>query len=53
MTATPPLTLLNDGAKLSDISRAAINNFGLYHELKNKVTQWQQWYLAQKALSAK
>ena len=50
MTATPPLMPLNEGAKLSDISKAAINNFGLYHELGNKVTQWQRWYTEQKAL---
>ena len=53
MEPAHPLQTLEAGAKLSDISKAAISNFGLYHQLENKVTQWQQWYLAQKALADK
>lgn len=53
MTPAAPLVLLEEGAKLSDISKAGIRNSGLYHEIANRLAQWQSWYSAQKALAEK
>ena len=48
VTRCPDLEKLNDGARLSDVSRTITVNYGTYYECAVKADAWQEWYAIQK-----
>ena len=50
MNKCPPLTKLQEGAKLSDVAKNVTHNYSLYHECSVKADMWQEWYSSQKKI---
>lgn len=50
MTACPQLKPLEQDAKLSDVGRTVVINYGTYYECAVKVDTWIEWYNGQKKI---
>ena len=50
MQSCPSLQKLNDGAKLSDVSKTISINYETYYECSVKVDGWIEWYNTQKII---
>ena len=46
----PPLSKLNDGAKLSDVATTVNDNYTLYYKCALKNDDWNEWYQDQKRI---
>ena len=49
-TKCPPLERLEDGSKLSDISKTVTRNYSTYYECAARHDGWVEWYQVQKKL---
>jgi hypothetical protein len=50
MSTCPQLEKVQDGAKLSDISKTITNNYNTYYECAVKTDAWIEWYQKQKTI---
>ena len=50
MERCPDLKKLENGPKLSDISKTVTINYGTYYECAVKVDTWREWYEVQKRI---
>ena len=50
MEKCPELEQTGDTQKLSDVLKVVTENYSDYHECRNKVDAWTQWYKTQKQI---
>jgi hypothetical protein len=50
MVKCPQLTLVENGVKLSELTRTVTMNYNTYYECAVKVDAWQEWYQIQKKI---
>ena len=48
--ACPQLQPLNEGAKLSDVSKTVVVNYSTYYECAIKLNTWIRWYDEQRVI---
>lgn len=48
--ACPDLAIVKDNPELSEVLEVVTANYGKYHECKNKVDAWNEWYKSQKQI---
>jgi hypothetical protein len=46
----PQLQTVNEGVKLSELTKTVTVNYGTYYECAVKADQWQEWYEIQKRI---
>jgi len=46
----PQLQTVNEGVKLSELTKTVTVNYGTYYECAVKADQWQEWYEVQKRI---
>jgi hypothetical protein len=46
----PQLLTVNEGVKLSELTKTVTVNYGTYYECAVKADQWQEWYEIQKII---
>ena len=46
----PQLLTVNEGVKLSELTKTVTVNYGTYYECAVKADQWQEWYEVQKII---
>lgn len=49
-TVCPDLTMVKQGAKLSEIVEIVADNYYTYYECQVKVDAWKEWYDTQKKI---
>lgn len=47
------LKTINDGAKLSDLTKTVSENYASYHECNAKLSEWNEWYDKQRKIFEK
>ena len=50
MERCPQLTTVENGVKLSELTRTVTMNYSTYYECAVKVDAWQEWYQIQKKI---
>jgi hypothetical protein len=50
MERCPQLTTVENGVKLSELTRTVTMNYSTYYECAVKVDAWQEWYQIQKRI---
>jgi hypothetical protein len=50
MEQCPQLTTVENGVKLSELTRTVTMNYSTYYECAVKVDTWQEWYQIQKKI---
>lgn len=50
MVAPPVLKETPMNASSSEVFEIVIENYGMYHDVVNKLKGWQQWYIDQKKI---
>lgn len=50
MERCPQLTIVENGVKLSELTRTITINYNTYYECAVKVDAWQEWYQIQKKI---
>jgi hypothetical protein len=46
----PQLQTVNEGVKLSELTKTVVVNYSTYYECAVKADQWQEWYEVQKRI---
>jgi hypothetical protein len=46
----PQLQTVDEGVKLSELTKTVTVNYGTYYECAVKADQWQEWYEVQKRI---
>ena len=50
MESCPQLTTVENGVKLSELTKTVTMNYSTYYECAVKVDAWQEWYQIQKKI---